>query len=259
MGTAADMTGDDGVTEDTMAVEIIKETTTTGIDSLANGVPTKAPRFDIENEQNEEDVSITPEADEITTMNPKQIDAEDTETTTVAVISIEETDDVITIVTTAKPMVKAEEEQDTTNKDKIIEQTTASLIDVESPMEKDDASDITTTTQSDTDDIIDQTTLSAIEVESPMVKETSDSDVTTTTQSSEYGDHEFLCKESAITDADSDVPLECVLTNGEDERTVVIVIPRDSLGGNRDKLFNKNVKIVVKDFMVMERNPRSLS
>merc|ERR1711874_553093 len=236
MGTAADMTGDDGVTEDTMAVEIIKETTTTGIDSLANGVPTKAPRFDIENEQNEEDVSITPEADGITTMNPKQIDAEDTETTTVAVISIEETDDVITIVTTAKPMVKAEEEQDTTNKDKIIDQTTVSAIEVESPMVKETSdTDITTTTQRD--------------------KEDED----TTTQSSEYGDHEFLCKESAITDADSDVPLECVLTNGEDERTVVIVIPRDSLGGNRDKLFNKNVKIVVKDFMVMERNPRSLS
>merc|ERR1719500_2648038 len=32
--TAADMTGDDGVTEVTIAVEIIKEATTTGIDSL---------------------------------------------------------------------------------------------------------------------------------------------------------------------------------------------------------------------------------
>merc|ERR1711874_803405 len=155
--------------------------------------------------------------------------------------------------------------------DDIIDQTTLSAINVESPMVKETSdSDVTNTIQSDTDDIIDQTTLSAINVESPMVKETSDTDNTTTTQSdkedvgtttqsSEYGDHEFLCKDSAKTDADSDVPLECVLTNGEDERTVVIVIPRDSLGGDREKLFNKNVKIVVKDFMVMERSPRSLS
>ena len=39
--------------------------------------------------------------------------------------------------------------------------------------------------------------------------------------------------------------MECVLTNGEEERTVVKVIPRDSLGGGRDILFDKNVKIVV--------------
>merc|ERR1712098_657568 len=83
----------------------------------------------------------------------------------------------------------------------------------------------------------------------------------TTTPRSEYEnpDQEFLCKESFKSDENSDIPLECTLTNGEDERTVLIVIPGDSLGGDRNKLFNKNVKIVVKDFMVMERGPRTLS
>merc|ERR1711970_994612 len=108
------------------------------------------------------------------------------------------------------------------------------------------------------DDIIEQSTESLIEEENPTESETSDTDIsttthsvqeeeTTTTPSDEYSDHE------------SDVPLECVLTNGEDKRTVFLVIPGDSLGEDRNKLFNKNVKIVVKDFMIMERGPRTLS
>jgi len=53
--------------------------------------------------------------------------------------------------------------------------------------------------------------------------------------------------------------MECILTNGEEEKTVYIVIPKDALGGDRNKLFEKNVKIVVKEFMIMDRSPRSLS
>eukprot|EP00091_Calanus_sinicus_P004199 TRINITY_DN14425_c0_g1_i1.p1 TRINITY_DN14425_c0_g1~~TRINITY_DN14425_c0_g1_i1.p1 ORF type:complete len:125 (-),score=51.85 TRINITY_DN14425_c0_g1_i1:107-481(-) len=102
-----------------------------------------------------------------------------------------------------------------------------------------------------------ETTESMVEGENSTDQEASEMD--TSTPSSEYGDHEFLCKEAAVGDEESDVPMECVLTNGEEERTVVIVIPRDSLGGGRDKLFDKNVKIVVKDFMLMERSPRTLS
>ena len=70
---------------------------------------------------------------------------------------------------------------------------------------------------------------------------------------------EFLCKDSKPGVEDSDIPLKCVLSNGENERTVVIVLSKESLGVTRDKLFDKNVKLIVKDFMLMERSPRNLS
>jgi len=222
------------------------EKTTTGSPSPADDAPTKAPRFDTENELKKDDATNTPDVDEttivaeFTTLNAI---VDDTETTTVAIISIEETDDEVTIVTTAKPYIQEDDEgnentveQEITTADDIIEQATESLIEGEN------------TTELVTSDTDTSTTTQSVQEEE-----------TTTTPSDEYSDHEFLCKESSISDDNSDVPLECVLTNGEDKRTVVLVIPGDSLGGDRNKLFNKNVKIVVKDFMIMERGPRTLS
>merc|ERR1712025_881442 len=204
---------------------------------------TKAPRFDTENELNEGDTTPTPEVDnmtitaELTTLNPL---VDDTESTTVAIISIEETDEDVTIVTTAKPNVTADDdedtentnEQETTTSENIIEDATEPQLEVETTMDEETSNDAITTT-----------------VQSEEEKE----DTTTPRSEYENPDQEFLCKESFKSDENSDIPLECTLTNGEDERTVLIVIPGDSLGGDRNKLFNKNVKIVVKDFMVMER------
>merc|ERR1712013_33457 len=208
------------------------EKTTTGSPSPDDDAPTKAPRFDIKNEMKDGDTTNAPQVGETTnaekfTTSIPIVDG--TKTTTVAIISIEETDDEGNENTV---------EQETTTADAIIEQTTESLIEGEIPKDPETSdTDISTTTQ------------------------TEQEEETTTTPSDEYSDHdhEFLCKESVISDNDSDVPLDCVLTNGEDERTVVLVIPADSLGGDRNKLFNKNVKIVVKDFMIMERGPRTLS
>merc|ERR1719312_577702 len=222
------------------------EKSTTGSPSPDDDAPTKAPRFDIENEMKDGDttnapqVSETTNAEKFTTSMPI---VDGTEPTTVAIISIEETDDEVTIVTTAKPYIQEDDEgnentveQETTTADAIIEQATESLIEGEIPKDPETSdTDMSTTTQREQEE------------------------ETTTTPSDEYSDHEFLCKESVISDNDSDVPLDCVLTNSEDERTVVLVIPADSLGGDRNKLFNKNVKIVVKDFMIMERGPRTLS
>jgi len=222
--TLSDSTGEKDFTAEVAAAEEVTETMTDAVngeistpatDSETSADVTKAPRFDIENEADEGDVTIAPQSDK-TTLNPILTNSEGTEATTVKVISIEETDEEVTIVTTVKPA------EDKTVTDTIIEATTA-----------------------------------VIEVESST--DNQESELDTTTVSSEHGDHEFLCKESIVGDEESDIPLECVLTNGDEERTVVIVIPRDSLGGDRDKLFNKNVKIVVKDFMVMERSPRTLS
>merc|ERR1712025_938979 len=210
---------------------------------------TKAPRFDTENELNEGDTTPTPEVDnmtitaELTTLNPL---VDDTESTTVAIISIEETDEDVTIVTTAKPNITADDdedtentnEQETTTSENIIEDATEPQLEVETTMDEETSNDAMTTT-----------------VQSEEEKE----DTTTPRSEYENPDQEFLCKESFKSDENSDIPLECTLTNGEDERTVLIVIPGNSLGGDKNKLFNKNVKIVVKDFMVMERGPRTLS
>merc|ERR1712142_861260 len=129
-------------------------------------------------------------------------------------------------------------EQETTTSENIIEDATEPQLEVETTTDEETSNDAITTTV-------------------PSEEEKED----TTTPRSEYEnpDQEFLCKESFKSDENSDIPLEGILTNGEDERTVLIVIPGESLGGDRNKLFNKNVKIVVKDFMVMERGPRTLS
>merc|ERR1719317_1459546 len=78
------------------------EKTTTGSPSPADDSPTKAPRFDIENEMKDDDKTNAPQvgettnAEKITTSIPI---VDGTESTTVAIISIEETDDEVTIVT----------------------------------------------------------------------------------------------------------------------------------------------------------------
>ena len=87
--------------------------------------------------------------------------------------------------------------------------------------------------------------------------EEDDDDAVTETVPTEGEDEEFICKEAA-TNEGTDVPLECVLNkDGADKRTVILVIPHDALGDRREKLFDKNVKIIVKNFMIMERSPRN--
>merc|ERR1712243_33983 len=117
-----------------------------GSSALPEDTPTKAPRFDIENELNEGDTTPTPEVDnmtitaELTTLNPL---VDDTESTTVAVISIEETDEDVTIVTTAKPYIPADDEdtentneQETTTSENIIEDATEPQLEVETTMDE---------------------------------------------------------------------------------------------------------------------------
>merc|ERR1711915_303224 len=76
-------------------------------------------------------------------------------------------------------------------------------------------------------------------------------------EADESGVHEFDCKEtesSRVNAAESQLPLECVLRNGEEPRTVYIVINREGVDTNR--LFDKNVKVVVNDLMIMDISPK---
>jgi len=74
------------------------------------------------------------------------------------------------------------------------------------------------------------------------------------------GKHEFDCTEMSA-DANSftgpdQIPLECKLRpkGQEKPQTVFIVINKEGIDTNR--LFNKNVKVVVKDLMVMDISPK---
>merc|ERR1711915_1128906 len=188
--------------EDTMDNE--QETTTTSLSG-------KEPRFDIEKENNAEDVT--------TVTSPINTDSEK-ETSPVTLISIEETDEAVTIVTTARPTILADADE------KAILEAVTTLA-----PQKENSSEVSGNTGT-----LDSTTVAA-----------------------DQSDVEFVCKESNPGVEDSDIPLKCVLSNGENERTVVIVLSKESLGVTREKLFDKNVKLIVKDFMLMERSPRNLS
>merc|ERR1711971_757576 len=74
------------------------------------------------------------------------------------------------------------------------------------------------------------------------------------------GMHEFDCSE--FTDAElafadpNQIPLECRLRpkDGGEPKTVYILIPKEGLDLTR--LFDKNVKVVVKDLMIMDISPK---
>jgi len=83
---------------------------------------------------------------------------------------------------------------------------------------------------------------------------------TDTTEKPDEGKHEFDCTEMSA-DANSftgpdQIPLECKLRpkGQEKPQTVFIVINKEGIDTNR--LFNKNVKVVVKDLMVMDISPK---
>jgi len=72
-------------------------------------------------------------------------------------------------------------------------------------------------------------------------------------------DQEFLCQPAGSQSDSGDLNMNCVHTTGDQDRTVMILIPRHVIGDiSLDRLYDKNVKIVVKDFMVMDRSPRRL-
>merc|ERR1712150_104642 len=143
------------------------------------------------------------------------------EITTVRIVSVnEEEDDLITVVvTTASPLLD------------LVPQTTTI-----SPETEDDEAE---TAGGEGGEATSQT--SPIEVTTMQPE-----DVNTTTEEGS-GSHELLCQEMSSEQAANSpadhLPLECHLLNSTDQRTVTIHI---------DRLFAKNVKVIVKELMVMD-------
>merc|ERR1712064_214946 len=79
-------------------------------------------------------------------------------------------------------------------------------------------------------------------------------------ETSTLSDQEFLCTQTDdIMENNEDIPMKCKHSTGDEEKTVFLLIPKESLGDvTLDRLFDKNVKIIVKDFMIMDRSPRRL-
>merc|ERR1712154_262905 len=93
----------------------------------------------------------------------------------------------------------------------------------------------------------------------PRLDEDAFSDTTTVEPIQDEGpDEMFLCQPVQTGDDGGDVPMNCEHMSGDHEKSVVLLIPRDVIGDRINRLFDKNVKIVVRDFMLMDRSPRRL-
>merc|ERR1712029_343837 len=174
--------------------------------------------------------------------------------TTMRVISVENEGDSVTVVT-MRPTT------DVTDSD----------------IETSDSSDATTTMQPIMEDDPDQdisndsqetTTASSKSQETTTFLEddqepsaTDDAESTTQAEATtEVNDQNFLCTATdESVDASGDLPMSCKHMDGDEEKTIMLLIPKEILGDiSLTRLFDKNVKIVVKDFMIMDRSPRRL-
>merc|ERR1712038_1996622 len=187
---------------------------------------TKGPRMDTSSETEAETTTATiievPAATSEASIDSDSLVTEGVpeETTTalpVTVIGVQEDDDTVTIVT-----MRPTTEDDMSG----------------------DGEGSTTTMQSIIDDETATTTVAA--------------DTTTTAPTAAAADQEFLCTHTQNdTDTSGDLPMNCTQMEGEEKKTVMLLIPKEVLGDiSLTRLFDKNVKIVVKDFMVMDRSPR---
>eukprot|EP00092_Neocalanus_flemingeri_P080117 GFUD01099904.1.p1 GENE.GFUD01099904.1~~GFUD01099904.1.p1 ORF type:complete len:1109 (+),score=396.10 GFUD01099904.1:107-3433(+) len=73
------------------------------------------------------------------------------------------------------------------------------------------------------------------------------------------GVHEFDCKEilsGQLGTGEGKIPLECVVRGGQKPRTLYFVINELDISGDISRLWDDNVKVVVKDLMVMDISPK---
>ena len=71
--------------------------------------------------------------------------------------------------------------------------------------------------------------------------------------------HEFDCEELSpgkLGTAQNQIPLACVARGGEKPRTLYFVINEDEIAGDISRLWDENVKVVIKQLMVMDISPK---
>merc|ERR1739838_21761 len=193
--------------------------------------------------------------------------SEDTETvtsiplTTMRVISVEDEGDSVTVVTmrpstdvTDMDMETSENSDATTTMQPIMEDDPDQGISEETTTASSKIQDTVSTTTSSTSQ---ETTTSLEDDQEP--SEADDAESTTQAEATtEVDDQSFLCTATdESVDASGDLPMSCKHMDGNEEKTIMLLIPKEILGDiSLTRLFDKNVKIVVKDFMIMDRSPR---
>merc|ERR1711902_312876 len=186
------------------------------------------------------------------------------------VISVEDEGDSVTVVTmrpstevTDMDMEGSGDSDATTTMQPIMEDDPDQDI---IPSPADDSQDSTTDSTIDEDQLT--TTTSSTSQETTRSTEddqessaTDDAESTTQAEATtETVDQNFLCTATDDSvDASGDLPMSCKHMDGDEDKTVMLLIPKEVLGDiSLTRLFDKNVKIVVKDFMIMDRSPRRL-
>merc|ERR1712183_356725 len=71
-------------------------------------------------------------------------------------------------------------------------------------------------------------------------------------------DQMFLCQPGQTGDDSGDIPMNCEHVSGDQEKSVMLLLPRDNKRNRNNRHFDKNLKILVRDFMLMDRSPRRL-
>merc|ERR1712029_521142 len=199
--------------------------------------------------------TVKSEEDEIEETTPEKLPRFDDPETTPLIIEVEPvtTDssiDSLSLVTD-KEMTTLAESEETTKAD-------PSLVTVVTVEEDDDI--VTIVTMRPTTGFTEDDIPTASGVDTAITSTTTMQSITEDEITTAPADQQFLCSQTeAVIENNEDVPMECTHMDGDEEKTVLLIIPRDSLGDiTLDRLFDKNVKIIVKDFMIMDRSPRRL-
>merc|ERR1712183_1200295 len=226
--------------DETFTTEKVMEATT-------EVIPSKRPRLEDEAVEVETEKAMV--TDETSTTTEKVLEAVD-ETTTVMYTVDETTTTVMEVTTTEKVMeavdvssTSTEATDETTTMGKIMEDETTTMKDMLTTVE------VVAISESD-DDMTVVTTLR------PRLDEEAFADSTTVQPVQD--DQMFLCQPGQTGDDSGDIPMNCEHVSGDQEKSVMLLIPTDVIGDRINRLFDKNVKIVVRDFMLMDRSPRRL-
>jgi len=229
----------------TISADIQDTESTSEIEETGTGVPAL----------DDPTTTVKSEEDEIEETTPEKLPRFDDPETTPLIIEVEPvtTDssiDSLSLVTD-KEMTTLAESEETTKAD-------PSLVTVVTVEEDDDM--VTIVTMRPTTGFTEDDIPAASGVDTAITSTTTMQSITEDEITTAPADQQFLCSQTeAVIENNEDVPMECTHMDGDEEKTVMLIIPRDSLGDiTLDRLFDKNVKIIVKDFMIMDRSPRRL-
>merc|ERR1719471_1511242 len=229
----------------TVSADIQDTESTSEIEEIGTGVPAL----------DDPTTTVKSEEDEIEETTPEKLPRFDDPETTPLIIEVEPvtTDssiDSLSLVTD-KEMTTLAESEETTKAD-------PSLVTVVTVEEDDDM--VTIVTMRPTTGFTEDDIPAASGVDTAITPTTTMQSITEDEITTAPADQQFLCSQTeAVIENNEDVPMECTHMDGDEEKTVLLIIPRDSLGDiTLDRLFDKNVKIIVKDFMIMDRSPRRL-